>query len=245
MSHHGWPPHFGHVGPSIYGPEVPPTPGDTKNAPARIAAGFTADCNISDGAVTQVAQHTSPQPRVVRVQPRTLYQRLQGQWSVEVVITHGVDAGVEIARAPLVAWGVAFQVPAGEVKVSVNVASLNQQAQQAPEIYPVVVSMADGFLRERVASFSVSLSNIPPAYLSLPLLLEPPPFAVEQTCSAMAGGQWKFQEVGTVGWTQLLDSTATVPTPNQYVEAKMAAQAIQAVGWGNQGLCEVRWRIIE
>lgn len=240
-------PPVGHVYPGINytpggdGGVARPTANDTRDETARFARGMAAPVKRSQVGLTLLAQHSSAQPRVVRAQVAQLAD-LPREVVLLVHVEHGIDSGVTMARAELPAWGVALQVPAGQINVKIEV---RQRFDGVPipegeDLY-VTTSIAAGYLRESEVCQSFDCSQVAPG--PFPYTVQPPPFAVRAVVSALAGGGAKYTNTPPSTWSQTLDSNSVGA---QYIEAKQAAQPFDIQGWtSGNGLFEVRWIVRE
>lgn len=166
-------------GPFPYSGPANPGPADPREAPARLARGWQLGQAIQTQAPGRLAQHSSPEPRVVRVQwqdPSIVPEPDPLGFQPRVIVTHGIDGGITLARAILWRVGAVLQVPAGDVQVALEILNGPPVAIATA----LLVSMAAGWTRER----RDLVTAVGPALTVYPA----PPFAAAAIVQAIAAG---------------------------------------------------------
>jgi hypothetical protein len=213
-----------------------------RDATPRFARGWSD--KVSKGAsMAALLTHTSDQARRILIQPQGFnwdqdLNQLIAQpplfQDAKVTVKHAIDAGTTARQLFVPEQGVSIQVPAGQVSLYLSV--LDSYTGQNPKIYNCSIAQAECCEWEQ--SLFLNCNEPPPLFN----LVYPPSFAYALEVRASAGGGLKFSPLNN-NWTQVLDSTTTVPMSSQEVSVRLKAQIINIHGYtSSDGWVEFVWR---
>lgn len=210
-----------------------PTTDDTRDATPRFARGLATPIELAAGGTQQLLSHNSFEYRVIRCQLAE-GTPIPPQAELWLVVEHGVDGGPTIARARLNDWGVAVQVPAGQIKVSVRIIEVNPANPIPPGTkVSVFTTCAAALLSRRVVAVTV-----PPSALFGSRII-PPPFAV----------QWDAWYLGPLGGSMTLQPDTTniafSVDANNLPHTAGQATPFTVIGSGANGSASILWEVFE